>query len=401
MEKRQKIYKMIMLVFLTAFLTFLGTSLYIYNYVLEDGDKKYVLLPGNDNLEIGTELERVKTVIDKYFLGEVNEEELNIAAIKGYVEGLGDEYSEYYTPDELEEFYADALGNYTGIGIYMSIDTDNQIIVISPVKDSPAYKAGILPGDIILKVDGENYNGDSLTEASNKIKGQEGETVQLQIKRNEEILDFSIIRENIKLNHVESKILENNIGYLEISSFDEGCADEFEEKYKELEKQGIDSLIIDLRDNPGGIVSEAIDIAEMLVDKGKTLLITVDKNNNEEITKSKQNKIVNVPIVVLVNANSASASEILSGALKDNNAATIVGTKTYGKGVMQEVLKLSDGSAIKLTTNEFFSPNRTKIHKTGIEPDVIVELPNEKTTILKLEEGEEDTQLNKAIEILK
>lgn len=401
MEKRQKIYKMIMLVFLTAFLTFLGTSLYIYNYVLEDGDKKYVLLPGNDNLEIGTELERVKTVIDKYFLGEVNEEELNIAAIKGYVEGLGDEYSEYYTPDELEEFYADALGNYTGIGIYMSIDTDNQIIVISPVKDSPAYKAGILPGDIIVSVDGENYNGDSLTEASNKIKGQEGETVQLQIKRNEEILDFSIIRENIKLNHVESKILENNIGYLEISSFDEGCADEFEEKYKELEKQGIDSLIIDLRDNPGGIVSEAIDIAEMLVDKGKTLLITVDKNNNEEITKSKQNKIVNVPIVVLVNANSASASEILSGALKDNNAATIVGTKTYGKGVMQEVLKLSDGSAIKLTTNEFFSPNRTKIHKTGIEPDVIVELPNEKTTILKLEEGEEDTQLNKAIEILK
>ncbi len=401
MEKRQKIYKMIMLVFLTAFLTFLGTSLYIYNYVLEDEDKKYVLLPGSDNSEIGTELERVKTVIDKYFLGEVNEEELNISAIKGYVEGLGDEYSEYYTPDELEEFYADALGNYTGIGIYMSVDTDNQIIVISPVKDSPAYKAGILPGDIIVSVDGENYNGDSLTEASNKIKGQEGENVQLQIKRNEEILDFSIIRENIKLNHVESKILENNIGYLEISSFDEGCADEFEEKYKELEKQGIDSLIIDLRDNPGGIVSEAIDIAEMLVDKGKTLLITVDKNNNEEITKSKQNKIVNVPIVVLVNANSASASEILSGALKDNNAATIVGTKTYGKGVMQEVLKLSDGSAIKLTTNEFFSPNRTKIHKTGIEPDVIVELPNEKTTILKLEEGEEDTQLNKAIEILK
>ncbi len=401
MEKRQKIYKTIMLVFLTAFLTFLGTSLYIYNYVLEDEDKEYVLLPGSSDSEIGTELERVKTVIDKYFLGEVNEEELNIAAIKGYVEGLGDEYSEYYTPDELEEFYADALGNYTGIGIYMSVDTDNQIIVISPVKDSPAYKAGIQPGDIIIKVDGETYNGDNLTEASNKIKGQEGETVQLQVKRNEEILDFSIVRENIKLNHVESTILENNIGYLEVSSFDEGCADEFEEKYKELEEQGIKSLIIDLRDNPGGIVSEAIDIAEMLVDKGKTLLITVDKNNNEEITKSKQEKIVNVPVVVLVNGNSASASEILSGALKDNDAATIVGTKTYGKGVMQEVLKLSDGSAIKLTTNEFFSPNRTKIHKTGIEPDVMVELPNEKTTTLKLEEGEEDTQLNKAIEILK
>ena len=401
MEKRQKIYKTIMLVFLTAFLTFLGTSLYIYNYVLEDEDKEYVLLPGSSDSEIGTELERVKTVIDKYFLGEVNEEELNIAAIKGYVEGLGDEYSEYYTPDELEEFYADALGNYTGIGIYMSVDTDNQIIVISPVKDSPAYKAGIQPGDIIIKVDGETYNGDNLTEASNKIKGQEGETVQLQVKRNEEILDFSIVRENIKLNHVESTILENNIGYLEVSSFDEGCADEFEEKYKELEEQGIKSLIIDLRDNPGGIVSEAIDIAEMLVDKGKTLLITVDKNNNEEITKSKQEKIVNVPVVVLVNGNSASASEILSGALKDNDAATIVGTKTYGKGVMQEVLKLSDGSAIKLTTNEFFSPNRTKIHKTGIEPDVTIELPNEKTTTLKLEEGEEDTQLNKAIEILK
>lgn len=283
----------------------------------------------------------------------------------------------------------------------MGVNNDNQIVVIAPVKDSPAYRAGIDPGDVIIKVDNETYTGDNLSEASKKIKGTSGETVNLQIKRNEEILDFSIVRENIKLNHVESKVLENNIGYLQISSFDEGCSKEFKEKYEELARENIKSLIIDIRDNPGGIVDEATSIADLLLEKDDTILITIDKDGNEKVTKAKEGKTINIPVVVLTNGNSASASEILSGALKDNNVAKIVGTKTYGKGVMQEVLRLTDGAALKLTTNEFFSPNRTKIHKVGIEPNVVVELPNGKTTIVKLEENEQDTQLNRAIEILK
>ena len=283
----------------------------------------------------------------------------------------------------------------------MGVNNDNQIIIITPVKDSPAYKAGIEPGDIIIKVDNETYTGENLSEASKKIKGIEGTVVNLQIKRNEELLDFSIVRENIKLNHVEAEILESDIGYLQIASFDEGCSKEFKEKYEELASKNIKSLIIDLRDNPGGIVDEATNIADMLLEKDDTILITIDKNDNEQVTKAKEEKIINIPVVVLTNGNSASASEILSGALKDNNAAKIVGTKTYGKGVMQEVLRLTNGSALKLTTNEFFSPNRTKIHKVGIEPDVIVELPNGKTSTVKLDKTEEDTQLNKAIEMLR
>ena len=401
MEKRRSVFKIIMLVFLTSFLTFLGTSLYMHNYGNKNDDKKYVILPSSNDSGIGTELSRIKAVIDRYYLWESNEDELKTAAIKGYVEGLGDEYSEYYTPDELKEFYADALGNYTGIGIYMGIDTNNQIVVIAPVKDSPAYRAGIEPGDVITKVDDEIYGGDNLSEASKKIKGEEGTEVKLEVKRKEETLEFTIKRENIKLNHIEAKKLENDIGYLQISSFDEGSSDEFKEKYTELEKQGVKSLIIDLRDNPGGIVDEAVNIAEMMIQKEKTIYITVDKKENEKITKAREDKTINVPIVVLVNGNSASASEILAGALKDNEVAKIIGTKTYGKGVMQEILRLAGDSALKLTTNEFFSPNRTKIHKTGIEPNEIVELPNAKTTVLKLEEGEADTQLNRAIEILK
>ena len=401
MENRTKAYKIIMLVFLTAFLTFLGTSIYFYNFEIKNDEKKYTILPTNNETGVASEISRIKSILDKYYLWDIDENKLNIGAIKGYIDGLGDEYSEYYTKDELDDFYTDALGNYTGIGIYMGINDDNQIVVIVPIKDTPAYRAGIEPGDIIVKVEGENYNGDRLSDASKKIKGNVGENVNIEIKRNDEILNYNIVRENIKLNHVETEILESNIGYLQIASFDQGSSQEFKEKYEELSNKNIKSLIIDLRDNPGGIVEEATNIADMLIDKGQTILITEDKEGNEEITKAKEEKTIDIPVVVLTNGNSASASEILSGALKDNNVATIVGTKTYGKGVMQEVLKLSNGDGLKITTNEFFSPNKTKIHKIGIEPNIVVELPNGKTTTLKLEEGEEDTQLNKAIELLK
>ena len=353
---------------------------------------KYVLV-SNDNGDLASDLARFRAIIDEYYLGEVDDNKLKESAIKGYIEGLGDEYSEYITKEEYEEYKINIMGNYVGIGIYMSVykDTD-EIVILSPIEGSPAEEAGILPGDIILKVNGIEYDGEHLDEASAAIKGEEGTKVKIEIKRNEEIINLEVERRKVIVNPVKSEIKNGNIGYIKLTSFDEDTSKIFKEKYEELQKQNINSLIIDLRDNGGGIVQEALTIADYMLEKDAKMLITVNKKENEEIEKSKYDPIITIPVVILVNENSASASEILAGALKDNNRAKIVGTKTYGKGVIQELLTLKDGSAIKLTTEEYYTPNRTKINNVGIEPDELVE--ND-------ENIEEDLQLKKAIEMVK
>ena len=296
---------------------------------------------------------------------------------------------------------SDTTGNFVGIGIYMVQNTEvNKIMVLAPIKGSPAEKAGILPGDYIISVDGVSYTGEEMTKASNEIKGEEGSTVKIQILRGEETLDFELKRENIKVNPVEGEVLEGNIGYIEFSSFDEGTADEFKAKFEELQAKGITSLIIDLRNNGGGIVDEALEIANYILDKDSVILYEVNKNNEETEEKTTDDPIINMPIVVLTNGNTASSSEILAGALKDHNKAKIVGTKTYGKGVIQQLLTLPDGSGLKITAEKYLTPNRTEINKIGIEPDETVELPETVTNILNIEK-DQDTQLQKAIEILK
>ncbi len=389
-EKTQKIYKIIMLIILVAFITFTITTIFLYKNNF--GDTKYVLV-SNDNGDLASDLARFRAIIDEYYLGEVDDNKLKESAIKGYIEGLGDEYSEYITKEEYEEYKINIMGNYVGIGIYMSVykDTD-EIVILSPIEGSPAEEAGILPGDIILKVNGIEYDGEHLDEASAAIKGEEGTKVKIEIKRNEEIINLEVERRKVIVNPVKSEIKNGNIGYIKLTSFDEDTSKIFKEKYEELQKQNINSLIIDLRDNGGGIVQEALTIADYMLEKDAKMLITVNKKENEEIEKSKYDPIITIPVVILVNENSASASEILAGALKDNNRAKIVGTKTYGKGVIQELLTLKDGSAIKLTTEEYYTPNRTKINNVGIEPDELVE--ND-------ENIEEDLQLKKAIEMVK
>ena len=401
LEKRQKIYKIIMLIVLVAIISSLLTTIAIYkNTEGTELGKKYVFVTSKSS-DLSTRLESFRKLIDSKFLGEVNEEKLTQGAIKGYIAGLDDPYTEYMTKEEMEEFTQDTMGNFVGIGIYMTKDTEKDaIVVISPIKDSPAYKAGILPGDIISKVDDVEYKAEDLSVVANKIKGESGSKVKLEIIRDGKTLNFEVQREKIKINHVENKVLNGNIGYLKLNTFDEGCSDEFKQKYEELKKQNIKSLIIDLRNNGGGIVDEAISIAEMMSEKDETLLITVDKNQNKEITKSKEQKIIDIPIVLLVNENSASASEILAGALKDNGKAKLVGTKTYGKGVIQELITLTDGSGLKITTEEYYTPKENKINKIGIEPDVEVKLPSELTNSLEIEEAK-DVQLQKAIELLK
>ena len=301
----------------------------------------------------------------------------------------------------MEDYLDDTMGNFVGIGIYMIKNTQyDKIQVLSTIKGSPAEKEGIQAGDLIVSVNGTEYKADDMTIASNNIKGEEGTKVTLEILRGTEKLKYEIAREKVKVNQVEGKVLSNNIGYIKFTSFDETTAEDFKNQYQELAKKGIQSLIIDLRNNGGGIVDQALEIADYITTKDSVLLYEVDKNNKETVRKSEKDPIINMPVIILTNENTASASEILAGALKDLGKAKIVGTKTYGKGVIQQILKLSDGSGLKVTIEEYQTPNRNKINKVGIEPDEKVELPENISNILNLKESE-DTQLQKAIEMLK
>lgn len=400
MENKNRIYNIIMLVVVCVAITAVITSFCTYKYLSENGGVMYA--EKNSSLEgLEETLQNFRAAFEKEYIGEIDDEAMVESAIKGYVSGLGDEYTTYYTKKEMEDLMEETEGNYVGIGIYISAYKEsNEIVIIKPMEGSPAEEAGLLPGDIITKVDGVEYNGDTIDEMTNKIKGPEGTKVKVEIKRNGQTQEIEVERRKILISHIDSKIIEDNIGYISISDFEGGCAQEFEENYKNLEEQGIESLIIDIRNNGGGLVDEAIAILELITDKGSTLLITTDKNEAEEVTKSEKDPIINMPIVLLVNEYSASASEIMAGALKDNNKATLVGTTTYGKGVIQKVYPLTDGSGLKMTTNEYFTPNHNKINKIGIDPDEEIDLPEEvkyKTDITE----EEDTQLQKAIEILK
>ena len=399
-ERKNRIYKIIMIVAIAVFLTFMVTSISLYTYFVNN-PISITSKSSSSSKDIAGTLQKYKEIIDKYYLGDVDEEKLKEGAIKGYIEGLGDPYTEYISADEMEDYLSDTMGNFVGIGIYMVKNTEKgKIQVLAPIKGSPAEKAGIQAGDLILTVDGVDYSADEMTIASNKIKGEEGTTVTIEVLRGTETKKYELKREKVKVNQVEGKVLSNNIGYINFTSFDETTADDFKAKFEELNKQGIKSLIIDLRNNGGGIVDQALQIADYVADKDSVLLYEVDKNNKETVKKAKTDPIINMPIIILTNENTASASEILAGALKDLGKAKTVGTTTYGKGVIQQILKLSDGSGLKVTIEEYQTPNRSKIHKIGIAPDEEVKLPDLVTNVLNVTESE-DTQLQKAIEMLK
>ena len=399
-ERKNRIYKIIMIVAIAVFLTFMVTSISLYTYFVNN-PISITSKSSSSSKDIAGTLQKYKEIIDKYYLGDVDEEKLKEGAIKGYIEGLGDPYTEYISADEMEDYLSDTMGNFVGIGIYMVKNTEKgKIQVLAPIKGSPAEKAGIQAGDLILTVDGVDYSADEMTIASNKIKGEEGTTVTIEVLRGTETKKYELKREKVKVNQVEGKVLPNNIGYINFTSFDETTADDFKAKFEEINKQGIKSLIIDLRNNGGGIVDQALQIADYVADKDSVLLYEVDKNNKETVKKAKTDPIINMPIIILTNENTASASEILAGALKDLGKAKTVGTTTYGKGVIQQILKLSDGSGLKVTIEEYQTPNRSTIHKIGIAPDEEVKLPDSVTNVLNVTESE-DTQLQKAIEMLK
>ena len=395
-NKFVRVYKSIMLILLTATITFIITSTVINTKNSQKTSAKSV---STDTYS------RVFQTFHKYlnekYLYDLNENEMLESAIKGYVAGLGDEYSEYITADEMKKYMQDTIGKYVGIGVYLANDKENnQVVILTPLKGSPAEEAGIKPGDVILKVDGVSYTGEQLTECSNALKKEEGTIAEVEILREGDTITLNIERKSIKVHHVQTTMLEDNIGYVYISSFDEGTYDEFMEDWEELKARNVKSLIIDIRGNGGGIVPEALNIADLMVEKDKTLLITNGKKEGEKPTKSTKDKEIDIPVVILMDKSTASSSEILAAAVRENNEnVKLIGKTTYGKGIIQTIFTLSDGSGLKLTTDEYFTPNHNSINKVGIKPDIEVELPEgESIYTVSLEE---DTQLQKAIEILK
>ena len=408
--------KTLSIILVTALITFIiTTSVLIINKGKLFGTKLIsgdgILVTSVDSEEKNYTFDDLEQILDQFkglikgeYVGEeINENDMIQGAIKGYVEGLGDPYSVYFTPKEMKNFMEESEGNFVGIGVYLQLDEDKNLIrVIGVMKESPAEEVGIKEGDYIVKVDDVEYPGDKMDEAVSIMKGKEGEKVKVTVLRGEELKDFEIIRRRVEIQHVGAKLLDNykNIGYIAVDEFGSVTLNQFKEEMAKIIAEGnVEGLIIDLRSNGGGILNQATDLADLFVEKGKVLLITKDKKPEEEITKAKVDPIYSMPVVVLVNEYTASASEILTAALKESYGAEVVGMKTYGKGVIQTLYSLSDGSGIKITTAEYFTPEHNKINKIGITPDYEVDLTKDENG--NYETGENnDAQLLKAIEVL-
>nr|MBP3681613.1 S41 family peptidase [Clostridia bacterium] len=414
-KNKNSFLKNFMLVIITALITCILTTIVVYNAAIAPktiqsdnvisniANGIITSLKGKEEqVSLEQKTSDIKKKLEEIYIGDIDEKKMIDGALEGYVAALGDEYTEYLTEEEVISIMEDVNGAYVGVGLYITQNVEsNEILVIGVIEDSPANKAGILVGDVVKKVDDTEYTGEQLTQASNKMKGVEGTKVKVTVKRNDKEIDFDITREKIKFKCVKSEKLENNVGYIKISSFDGGCASDFEKAYKELETQGIQSLVIDLRNNGGGLVDESLKIAELIVPKGSKMLITKDKNENEDISVSKKDPIIKMPIAILVNGYTASASEILTAAIRENTDVKVVGTQTYGKGIIQGIFMFNDQkTGMKITMQEYFTPNHNKLHKIGIKPDIELELPEEWKGHLNVDRNA-DNQLNKALEILK
>jgi len=333
-----------------------------------------------------------------YYKGDIDKNAEIEGIYKGLIDSLGDPYSVYYTADELKELKAVTKGVYYGIGAYVGIDKEKNAPMITGVMEgSPASDAGLMEGDIIYEVNKESTQGLSLEDVVTKIKGEKGTSVHLTLIREneEENLEVDVTRNEIQVPTVSTELLKDGIGYLKISEFDEITTDQFTEGLAELRENNIKGLIIDLRNNPGGNLVTVCDIARQLLPKGE-IVYTVDRAGNKQDYTCDGSHKIDIPVVVLINQYSASASEILAGAIKDYGIGKLVGVTTFGKGIVQSVFDLNDGTAVKLTVSDYYTPNGYNIHNIGIEPDVKVELDIEKAQNEKI-----DNQKEKAIEVMK
>ena len=317
----------------------------------------------------------IESVINEYYyLSEVDEETLEDGIYHGMVSALDDKYADYFTAEELEEQLKDNEGIYYGIAAYISIDNETLYPYISGIiEGGTAEEAGLRAEDIIYKVDGESTFQMSLSDVVSRVKGDEGTKVTLSIIRGDETFDVEVERRKVDRPTVTGEMLEGEIGYIRISEFDSVTIDQFTENYQKIREEGAKALILDLRGNPGGLLNAVVSIGQQLLPEG-LIVYTEDKAGNREEHTCDGEHEIDIPLVVLVDGGSASASEILTGAIKDYGVGTIMGTKTYGKGIVQKMYGLSDGSAIKLTVSAYYTPKGNNIHGVGIEPDIEVEV---------------------------
>ncbi|BCN32647.1 S41 family peptidase [Anaeromicropila herbilytica] len=354
-----------------------------------------------DQAAINNKLSKLEGLIKQYYLKDVDSSIYPDGIYKGLMASLGDPYSVYYTKDEFAALMESSSGVYCGIGATVSQDAKTGIItIVKPFETGPAYKAGILPGDIISKVNGKEVTGEDLSKVVSEMKGDEGTTVDITvIRKNEtEPLKFTVERKKIEVPTIESEMLDNKIGYIKVSEFEEVTADQFISAVNHLDKQGQKGLIVDLRDNPGGLLDIVVKMLDRMLPKG-IVVYTQDKYGEKEKYYSDGKEDFNKPLVVLINGNSASASEIFAGAIQDYGVGTLIGTTSFGKGIVQQVMPLGDDTAVKITVSKYYTPKGRNIHGTGIDPDVKVELDKKLLQKVVIQKSE-DNQLQKAIEVI-
>ena len=339
----------------------------------------------------------LKGLIDENYIGDVDEEALEEGIYKGYIQGLEDPYSVYYNEEETKDLYETTEGEYSGIGAVLSQDLESGVITLVQIyEDSPAAKAGLKDNDILTKVGDIEVTGMDLSEVVTYIKGEKGTDVDLSVLRGEDAEEITVTatRDTVEAQTVKYEMLEGQTGYLSVSEFESVTYAQYEEALNELTAQGMTGLIVDLRNNPGGNLNTVCEMLDLVLPKG-TIVYTEDKDGKRETATSDDEHQINVPMVVLVNGNSASASEIYAGAIQDYGIGKIVGTQTYGKGVVQQIFDLGDGTSVKLTIAEYFTPNGRSIDGEGITPDVEVEYEADENN------PEADNQLEKALEVMK
>ncbi|MDO4306608.1 MAG: S41 family peptidase [Eubacteriales bacterium] len=345
-------------------------------------------------------LEYMESLIDEYYLEEKDEEKLAEGVYTGLIYGLGDPYSRYYTAEEYEEENSSTEGAYVGIGILMQKNPEGGVVIVQCYEGGPGEAAGLLVGDIISAVDGEDITELPVSDVADKVKNSGNDSVTLTIHREDELepVEITVPITDVELPSVFHEMLDNHVGYIRISEFKGVTYDQYMTAFTDLCGQGMEKLVVDLRSNPGGLLTSVCDILNEILPEG-LIVYTEDKYGNREEERSSGENTLEMPLAVLVNESSASASEIFAGAVQDYGIGTIVGTTTYGKGVVQSIRKLSDGSAVKLTVSNYYTPNGNNINKVGITPDVEEKLD---TDLLNKEEisHEEDNQLQAALKAL-
>ena len=377
-----------------------GIIIIVWGHTVASGGMVLYRRHFEQTMTVTEKIEMITAILEDRFVGDLDHQAMQDAMFAGLLYGVGDRYTSYMTAYQFRRFMEFAQGTYVGIGAVVTRAGDGSVMIVSPYQGSPAYNAGLLPGDRIRKVDGEDITSNDLSVSIGMIQGQEGTAVNLTIYRELESTTFEveIIRAVIEIPTIHYEMLENNVGYIRMTGFERVTYDQFVEAYESLTEQGMDGLILDLRNNPGGLLDVVVRITDRLVPEG-LIVYTEDNRGNRREQRSDARQI-EIPFVILINGNSASASEVLAGAALDHGVARLVGQQSFGKGLVQDIFPLPDGSAIRVTIATYYTPNGTSIHGYGLTPTYVVEIEDYQSARIHQLELEDDIQMQKAIEVI-